>query len=374
MPSRIYLDHNASTPTAPDVVRAMVPFLEEHFGNPSSGHWASTEARRALERARAQVANCLGSRSEEIVFTSGGSESNNHALKGAYFASREKGNHIVVSAVEHPAVFHPCRFLESLGAEVSIVPVDRTGLVDPDDVLRACNDRTILVSVMHANNEVGTVQPIEAISSIARERGILFHTDAAQSVGKIPVRVDGLGVDLLSVAGHKVYAPKGIGALYIRRGTALEPWLHGAPHEEGRRAGTESALLAVGLGRACELVAADCGVEKIQALRDAFHVGLKSIFGEGLVLNGHPEKRLPNTLNVAFPGRRGADVLASLPGVAATTGAACHADSVKLSPVLKSMGVDPEIGKGAVRFSLGRGTTRGEIEAVLERLHASARE
>lgn len=368
--SRIYLDYNASTPIDPQVAAAMRPYLEEAFGNPSSGHWAGTRARDALERARGQVAALLGCESDEIVFTSGGSEANNLALKGVFFALNREGAHIVTTTVEHPAILSPCRFLERLGAEVTYLPVDGTGLVDPDELSRAITPRTILVSVMHANNEVGTIQPIEALARIAREREVPFHTDAAQSVGKIPTKVDELGVDLLSIAGHKLYAPKGVGALYVRRGVALEPLIHGAGHEDGRRAGTESALLAVGLGEACRLASDLSAMESVRQLRDALWDGLRERFGTRVVLNGHPERRLPNTLNVAFPGLVGSDLLKGLDNVAASTGSACHAGHVELSPVLEAMGVPPEIGMGAIRFSLGRRTTGAEIDTVLERLTA----
>jgi cysteine desulfurase len=250
---RIYLDYNASTPIDPAVADAMRPFLAEYYGNPSSGHWASADAKTALERARGQVAGTLGCHNDEIVFTSGGSEANNLALKGVFFAARDKGDHIVTTAIEHPAILEPCRFLERLGARVTYLPVDRSGRIDPDDLRKAITPRTILVSVMHANNEVGTIQPIEGCVRIAHEFDVLFHTDAAQSAGKVSVDVGKLGVDLLSIAGHKLYAPKGIGALFVRRGVALEPLIHGAGHESGRRAGRESALLAAGLGKACEL-------------------------------------------------------------------------------------------------------------------------
>jgi cysteine desulfurase len=299
------------------------------------------------------------------VFTSGGSEANNHALKGVAHALRDKGNHIVTSTVEHPATLMPCEHLARLGYRITHVPVDGLGRVDPDDVRRALTPRTILVSIMHANNEVGTIQPLEDIGRITRERGIVLHTDAAQSVGKIPTKVDDLGVDLLSIAGHKLYAPKGIGALYIRSGTPIEPLIHGAGHEGGRRAGTESALLTVALGAAAEL-AADLGpMTRIRDLRDDFWRRLKAALGNRVVLNGHPEHRLPNTLNVSFVGRVGADVLAGLDGVAASTGSACHSGRIELSPVLRAMGISPEIGMGAVRFSLGRGTTKEEIDAVV---------
>jgi cysteine desulfurase len=366
--ARIYLDYNASTPLDPRVAAAMRPFLETSYGNPSSGHWAGTPARATVEHARAQVAGLLGCAPDEVVFTSGGSEANNLALKGVYFARRERGDHIVTTAVEHPAVLEPCRFLERLGARVTYLPVDRTGQVDPDDVRKALTPRTILVSVMHANNEVGTIQPIAAIGRLARERGVLLHTDAAQSIGKIPIGVDRLGADLLSLAGHKLYAPKGVGALYVRRGVRLEPLVHGGGHEGGRRAGTESALLLAGLGQACELARDLAPLEETRRLRDAFWDALRARFGERVVLNGHPDNRLPNTLNVSFVGRVGAAILARLDGVAASTGAACHADRIALSPVLAAMGVPPEVGMGAIRFSLGRGTTADEVRAVVGRL------
>jgi cysteine desulfurase len=364
----IYLDFNATTPIAPEVAAAISQVLAEPFGNPSSEHWAGLPARQAVEKARTQVAALLHCNSDEIVFTSGGSESNNHALKGVFFAQGGRGGHIVTTQVEHPAVLNPCRFLERLGASVTYLSVDRFGRVDPEDVRRAITPRSILISVMHANNEVGTLQPISEIARIAQERGILFHTDAAQSAGKIPVRVDELGVDLLSLAGHKLYASKGVGALYVRRGVRLEPLIHGAGHESGRRAGTENILLDVALGAACELAQSWLGVESIRQLRDLFWELLQARFGERVILNGHPTDRLPNTLNVSLVGKIGSTILSGLQGVAASTGSACHSGSVELSPVLKAMQVLPEIGMGAIRFSLGRTTTREEIEQVVSRL------
>jgi cysteine desulfurase len=369
---RIYLDFNASTPIAPEVAEAMKPFLSQHFGNPSSQHWAGIPAKQAIEHARQQVADLLQCSPSEIVFTSGGSESNNHAIKGVFFALREKGNHIITTQIEHPAVINPCRFLERLGAEVTYVPVDQYGSVDPQDIQRAITPRTILITVMHANNEVGTIQPIEEISKIAKEGGIVFHTDAAQSVGKIATKVDYLGIDLLSIAGHKLYAPKGIGALYIRKGTPIEPLIHGAGHESGRRAGTENILLNVGLGKACEVAKGYVGDDRICSVRDRFWKLLQDNFGEKVVLNGHPVHRLPNTLNVSFVGKAGGEILSRLDGVAASTGAACHSGSVELSPVLKAMGISPEVGMGAIRFSLGRTTTGQELETVVDLLKDSA--
>jgi cysteine desulfurase len=365
---RIYLDFNASTPIDPAVATAMKPFLKGHYGNPSSGHWASIEAKAALETARGQVAALLGCYNDEIVFTSGGSEANNFALKGVYFAMRGKGDHIVTTQIEHPAIIEPCRFLERLGARVTYLPVDGTGRTDPDDLRGAITSRTILVSIMHANNEVGTIQPIEDCARIAHEHGVLFHTDAAQSVGKIPTCINELGVDLLSIAGHKVYAPKGVGALFVRGGVSLEPLIHGAGHEGGRRAGTESALLAVGLGNACDLAQDLAPMDRMRTLRDHFWQALQERFGNRLTLNGNPTHRLPNTLNVSFVGRIGTEILERLDGVAASTGSACHSGRIELSPVLEAMGITPEVGMGAIRFSLGRGTTRDEIDVVVERL------
>jgi cysteine desulfurase len=365
---RIYLDFNATTPTAPEVAATISRAFTDPFGNPSSEHWAGRPARQAVENARVQVAALLHCTSDEVVFTSGGSESNNHALKGAFFAQSGQGRHIITTQVEHPAVLNPCRFLERLGASLTYLPVDRFGRVDPEDVRRALTPHTLVVSVMHANNEVGTLQPISEIARIAREHGVLFHTDAAQSVGKVSVRVDELGVDLLSLAGHKMYAPKGVGALYVRKGVRLEPLIHGAGHESGRRAGTENILLNVGLGAACELAQSWIGMESIRQLRDEFWELLQARFGKQVVLNGHPTERLPNTLSVSFVGRIGSTILDGLEGVAASTGSACHSGSVQLSPVLQAMNVPPEIGMGAVRFSLGRTTTREEIEEVVSRL------
>ncbi len=364
----IYLDYNASTPIDPRVVEVMRPLLDGPFANPSATHPGGRAARAVIDHARTQVADLLGAAPDEVVFTSGGSEANNLALKGIFFAFREQGEHIITTTVEHPAIVEPARFLETLGAQVTYLPVDRTGRIDPEDVRRAITPRTILVSVMHANNEVGTIEPIEAVGAITRERGVLFHTDAAQSVGKVLTRVDDLGVDLLSIAGHKLYAPKGVGALYVRRGVRPVPLIHGASHESGRRAGTESALLTAALGAACELAADLAPMTEVRRLRDLFWDLMQARLGERVVLNGHPEHRLPNTLSVSFPGRVGSDILAALDGVAASVGSACHAGSIELSPVLGAMGVPPEIGMGAIRFSLGRGTTEAEIRAVVERL------
>jgi cysteine desulfurase len=364
----IYLDYNASTPIAPEVAAAMHDAMDGAFGNPSSQHWAGAPARRIVETARRQVAELLGCAADEVVFTSGGSEANNFALKGVFFRSKQPRRHFITTRMEHPAIVAPLRFLESLGATVTWLPVDGAGRIDPDDLRRAITSDTVLISVMHANNEVGTIQPIEECSAVAREHGVPFHTDAAQSVGKIPTRVDDLGADLLTIAGHKLYAPKGIGALYIRRGIDLEPLIHGAGHESGRRAGTESALLAAALGQACVLARDLAPMREVQALRDRFWTMLHEHFGDGVVLNGHPDKRLPNTLSVSFVGRVGAEILTAVPGVAASTGSACHSGRIELSPVLEAMGVAPEVGMGAIRFSLGRSTTEQEVDAVVSGL------
>ncbi len=366
--ARLYLDYNASTPIDPKVIDVMRPLLVSAYGNPSSGHWAAAPAKAALDTARARIAALLGCAANEIVFTSGGSEANNLALKGLCSTPHDRPAHIVTSVIEHPATLEPCQYLTRLGVAVTYVPVDGAGLVDPDDVRRAIRPGTRLVSVMHANNEVGTIQPIAEIAQIAHEHGIRFHTDAAQSVGKIDTRVDELGADMLSVAGHKLYAPKGIGVLYVRRGLTIEPLVHGAGHEGGRRAGTESALLAAGLGKACEIAQAWIGTSGIQKLRDLLWDRLQAAFGNQVALNGHPTRRLPNTLNVAFVGRIGADILAGMPDVAASTGSACHAGQVTLSPVLQAMNVAPEVGMGAIRFSLGRQSTQDEVDEVVSQL------
>jgi cysteine desulfurase len=314
------------------------------------------------------VAVLLGCQRDEIVLTSGGSEANNLALKGVFFALRHKGHHIITTRVEHPAIIEPCRFLERLGARVTYLPVDGTGRIDPDDLRKAIMPGTILISIMHANNEVGTIQPIADCAQIAHEHGLLFHTDAAQSVGKVRTDVNELGVDLLSIAGHKLYAPKGVGALFVRRGVSLEPLIHGAGHEGGRRAGTESVLLAAGLGKACELARDLAPMDRVRILRNHFWQMLQEQFGNRVTLNGHPKDRLPNTLNVSLVGRIGAEILGQLEDVAASTGSACHSGRVEQSPVLEAMGIAPEVGIGAIRFSLGRETTRDEINAVVERL------
>jgi cysteine desulfurase len=367
-PRNVYLDFNASTPLAPEVIAVMEPLLHQHYGNPSSQHWAGSAARQIVEEARAEVAALLNATPGEVVFTSGGTEANNQAIKGVVFRRGVKGAHIITTAIEHPAVLEPCRFLERLGATVTRLPVDPTGLIDPDEVRRALRRETVLVSVMHANNEVGTIEPVAAIAEITREHGVLFHVDAAQSVGKIPVDVQRLGVDLLSIAGHKLYAPKGVGALYIHRNVGLESFLHGAGHEKGRRAGTENVLLIAGLGAACRLARECPCAQRLARLGALFWNRLQGEFGDAVMLNGHPTERLPNTLNVSFRAQRGYELLPRLEGIAASTGSACHAGATSMSPVLAAMGMERHVGLGAIRFSLGRTTSEEDLDYAVDQL------
>ncbi len=376
---QIYLDHNSSTALDPRARDAMLPFLGEHFGNPSTHHWAATESRRALGEARERIASLLGAKPAEIIFTSGGSESNNYAIKGLLLGLHLAGSgplHVITTIVEHASVLAPLAQAERFGVRVTKLPVDRWGRISAEDLRSAITPDTSLVSVMHANNEVGTLQPLGAISAICREHGVPLHTDAAQSVSKLPTRVDELGVDMLTLAGHKLYGPKGIGVLYVREGLQLEPLVDGAGHESGRRAGTENVAYAVGLGVACDIAAADMaadddGPDSLRGVRDHFYDLLHEAFGDGVVLNGHPTERLPNTLNVSFVDRIGAEVVAGLDGVAASTGAACHDGSRKLSRVLSAMKVDERVGLGAIRFSTGRHTSRPEVEEVVRQLRAT---
>jgi cysteine desulfurase len=377
----IYLDYNATTPVDPAVAELIGEQLKLNFGNPSSTHVYGQTAHAALDEARAQVAKAIGSTSDEIVFTSGGTEASNHAIKGLVFAKLQAKSegatpHVIISSVEHPATIKPCEFLNKhLSCQITTVPVDRHGMIDPDDVRKAIKPNTCLVSIMHANNEVGAIQPIQAVADIAHGRGIPVHTDAAQSLGKIRVNVDELGVDLLSIAGHKLYAPKGVGALFVRRGIQLEPFMHGAGHEGGRRAGTENTPYLAGLGKACVLATEKLqeSLNRLQKLRDLLWNLLQKGLGDHVVLNGHPIKRLPNTLNVNFIGQVGADFLRAIPEIAASTGSACHEGQVHLSPVLRAMGVSAEVGKGAVRLSVGRFTTEEEINRAAKLLIAQAK-
>ncbi|HSM90577.1 MAG TPA: aminotransferase class V-fold PLP-dependent enzyme, partial [Desulfobacterales bacterium] len=360
----IYLDYNGTTPHDPEVIAAMRPFLEEEFGNPSSGHLYAVKPKQALNTARRQVAGLLHCAPEEVVFTSGGTEANNWAIVGTARALRDRGRHIITSRFEHPAVLNVCAFLEKEGYEATYLPVGEHGLVDPTDVQAALRPDTILITIMHANNEVGTIQPIAEIAALAKARGIRVHTDAAQSPGKIPVDVNALGVDLLSLAGHKLYAPKGVGALFIRRGVPLETFMHGAGQELGRRAGTENILEIVGLGKACEIAGRDLERHRrhMQEMRDRLHAAV-STGGADVRLNGHPAKRLPNTLSLSFRDLEANRLLEAIGlEVAASAGAACHADSVEISHVLRAMGVPVEWAKGTLRLTTGRMTTAAEID------------
>jgi len=368
MTKPIYLDYNGTTPHDPEVISAMRPYLEEEFGNPSSSHQFGVKPKEAVRRAREQIASLINCRPEELIFTSGGTESNNYAIKGIARACRDKGNHIITSQIEHPAVLEVCAYLEENGFEVSYLAVDEYGLVSVSDVASAVTSKTILITIMHANNEVGTIQPIAEISKLAREHGILLHTDAAQSVGKIPAEVDKLGVDLLSVAGHKIYAPKGIGALYIRDGVQPEIIMHGAGQEFGKRAGTENVLEIVGLGKACEVAKRDLNrnMQHMLTMRDRLYVGIKKGCQQ-VKLNGHPEKRLPNTLSLSFHGLEANRILEKISvAVAASAGAACHADTVEVSHVLKAMEIPLDWAKGTVRLTTGRTTTGEDIDTAVK--------
>jgi cysteine desulfurase len=361
----IYLDHNATTPVLPEVVAAMLPFLGAQFGNPSSAHVYGQRARQGVERARAEVAALLGCSPEEVVFTSGGTEANNLAIRGSTAASARRG--IVTSTIEHPATEEPVAWLERAGWRAARVGVDAVGRVERGALEEAITGATALVSIMHSNNETGVLQPIEAAVRRAREVESLVHVDAAQSVGKVPLDVHALDVDLLSVAGHKLYAPKGVGALYVRRGVSLEPLVRGAAHERGLRPGTENVAAIVGLGAACAVARCDLLAEsaRVRRLRDELFALLEKRV-PALALNGDPERRLPNTLNVGFPRATGSAVLAAAPEVAASTGSACHAGAESASPVLLAMGIAPDAALGSVRLTLGRGTTQADVARAAE--------
>lgn len=368
----IYLDYNATTPIAPEVFEAMTPFLTDHFGNPSSSHSYGTRAAEAVAQARGEVAALLGAHHDEIVFTGCATEANNIALRGVARALRGKARHLITSAIEHPAVLVPAERLRSDGWDVTVLPVDTHGRVDPDDLARSIRPDTVLVSIMLANNETGTLQPVAELARIAHAAGTLFHTDAAQAAGKISVRVDELGVDLLTLAGHKFYAPKGVGALYLRRGTALEPVLVGAGQEHGLRPGTENTPHLVALGAAARLARErlnDLPI-RLRTLRDTLHDRLKREI-PGLQLNGHAQERLPNTLNLSFPDVSGRDLLAACPNLAASVGSACHEEGDAVSGVLAAMGCDPERARGAVRLSLGCDNDPVQIEAAAQALIAA---
>lgn len=366
---RIYLDFNATTPIHPEVAESMKPFLKEYFGNPSSNHWYGTQTKLKLENSRKQIALFLNCSMDEVIFTSGGTESNNTALKGIAYANMDKGKHIITSEIEHPSIIEVCKHLEKNGFNVSYIGVDKYGMVNLDDIRSAISPATILISIMHANNEVGTIQPIQEISKIARENKILFHTDAAQSAGKIPIDVEKMGVDLLTIAGHKLYAPKGIGALYIRRSTKIEKLIHGADHERNMRAGTENLLEIIGLGKACELARTEGNKRSkhLESLRDQLNLELTEKLDD-IHLLGHPKKRLPNTLSIGFAGLDANTILSELQNVAASAGAACHADQVEVSHVLTAMKIPDEIAMGAIRFSTGFSNTANEISSAAEQI------
>ena len=361
----IYLDYNGTTPVDPRVVEAMLPSLTRHFGNPSSSHFYAHAPRAAIETAREQVASLIACAPDEIIFTGGGSESDVLAIRGAALALRSRGNHIITQQTEHPAVRETCRALERLdGFRVTSLPVDHDGRVNPADLAAAMTDQTVLVSIMLANNETGTLQPVAELARIAHQHHVLFHTDAAQAVGKIATHVSTLGVDLLTVAGHKLYAPKGVGALYVRKGVQLQPIIAGGGQESGVRAGTENVASLVALGIACRLAWQELVESQMRlgSLRDRLHQRLEQRLPEAVHLNGHPTERLPNTLNVSIDGVSGEEVLAATPGIAASTGSACHAGTTFPSGVLSAMGMDRIRALGALRLTLGRWSTTDEVE------------
>ncbi len=368
---RIYMDHNATTPLREDVLEAMLPYLRGEFGNASSLHYFGIQARRAVEAAREKVATALGAQLREIIFTGCGTEADNQAIKGVMFANRVKGDHIITSRIEHKAVLQTCQYLEKQGFRVTYLPVDEYGLVNPDDVAQAITGRTVLVSVMFANNEVGTIQPIGAIAQVCRERGVYFHTDAVQTVGKLPIDVSELGVDLLSLSAHKFYGPKGVGALYVRKGVRVDPLLHGGHQEWGRRAATENVASIVGLGRALELRLGemDAEAERLTALRERLYAGLLARIPH-VYLNGHPSERLPGTLNVCFEYIEGEGIIMGLDlaGVAVSSGSACTSAELSPSHVLLAMGVHPAMAQGSIRFGLGRENSEADVDYVLEKL------
>ena len=364
----IYLDNNSTTPIDKAVADAMLPYIYENFGNPSSSHPMGRQAKQAIDQARTQVAALLNCNADEMVFTGSGSEANNTIIKGVAEAYRHKGRHIITSQIEHPSVIETCKYLEKSGYRISYLPVNQYGEVEARQVQDAITGETILVTVMHSNNETGTLQPIKAIADLCRREKVLFHTDASQSVGKVAVDIRELGVDFLTLAGPKLYAPKGIGAFYCKHGITLPSLIHGAGHEGGRRAGTENVIFIVGLGKACEIAAETVKSSHMLQLSRYFYQGLVEFFKEKIQLNGHIDKRLPNTLNISFLGYSSAQIMQKLTDVAVSAGSACHAGSTEISPVLKAMGVSTEAGIGAIRFSLGKDTSREEIDQVLAKL------
>jgi len=366
----IYMDHNATTPLDPAVLEAMLPYLKEHFGNPSSTtHEYGKVAREAVEEAREKVARLIKARREEIIFTSGATESDNLAIKGVAYAYKDKGNHIITSSIEHKAVLNTCHFLEEEGFKVTYLPVDRYGLVDPDDVKKAITKETILISIMQVNSEVGTIEPIEEIGRIAKEKGIIFHTDAVQGVGKIETDVGKLNVDLLSISGHKIYGPKGVGALYIRKGLKLIPLIHGGGQERSIRSGTENVPGIVGLGKACEIAGEvmEKEAERLTYLRNKLVEAVLSEIPDSQ-LNGHPERRVPGNANFSFRGVEGESLILSLKDFALSSGSACTSALLKASYVLLAMGIPEAIAHCSIRVGLGRGNTEEQIDLLIKEL------
>ncbi|MDP2768143.1 MAG: cysteine desulfurase NifS [Candidatus Methanoperedens sp.] len=366
MTRQVYMDHSSTTAVDPAVREALLPYFSERFGNPSSLYSIGRQARRAVEEARQKVADLIGARKEEIIFTGSGTESDNLAIKGIAYKNRKKGDHIITSSIEHHAVLHTCKYLEAQGFKVTYLPVSKEGLVNPEDVTRAITPQTILITIMHANNEIGTIQPIEEIGKIAKERNIPFHTDAVQTAGKIPANVEALGVSLLSMSAHKMYGPKGVGALYIRKGTFIEPQLHGGGHERNLRSSTENVPGIIGFGKACELAKERLPEEaKISNLRDSLIKGILEI--KDSYLNGHPTKRLPNNANFRFSYIEGESMILNLDmkGVSASTGSACSSTSLEPSHVLLAIGLKPEEAHGSLRLTLGRGNTQEDVDYVV---------
>lgn len=365
---RVYLDHNATTPVRDEVIEAMLPFFRDRFGNASSIHTFGQEAKAPVEEARTQVAALIGARSGEVYITSGGTESDNLAVKGVAYANRDRGNHIITTQIEHSAVLNSCRFLEHEGFTITYLPVDGDGLVDPDDVARAITDRTTLITIMHANNEIGTIQPIDEIGAIARERGVYFHTDAVQSAGKFPINVEVTPIDLLSISAHKLYGPKGVGAIYIRKGTKIEAIAHGGHHEGNMRSGTENTTGIIGLGKAVELSIAEMDTEarRLTRMRDRLQQHILNEI-EDVRINGHPTRRLPGTLNVSFPAAEGESLILSLDlkGIAVSSGSACTSGSIEPSHVLMALGLDPQTALSSLRFSFGRDNTMDDVDHVM---------
>lgn len=361
----VYLDYNATSPIDTRVYQEMIPYLTSEYGNPSNSYGLGVHAKRAVSSAREKVAALIGAQPDEVTFTGCGSESNNTVIKGVAYTFGNKGKHLVSTTIEHPSVSEPLRYLERNGYEVTYVGVDSLGRVNPEDILKALRPDTILVSVMHSNNEVGTLQPIEEIGAICRKSGVLLHCDASQSTGKVPLDIEKMNVDFLTIAGHKLYAPKGIGALYTRQGIIIEPLIHGASQESSHRAGTENVPYIVALGKAAELAQEQLKTSHLKDMKDYFFIRLSDLFGEAIHVNGDYENSLPNTLNISFVGRVGADVLAGVPQINASTGSACHSGSKTISPVLAAMGVNTDIALGAVRFSVGRYTTRDDIDKAV---------